>query len=212
VELLKAVRSGPDDPAWALFLDRYEPVLLGVAERIGLDPDAAQDLSQQVLLEFVRDLRAGQFDSGRGRMRSWILGIARHRAVDSLRRRGGRGVRGEGRAREVHLGDADGNVPDATSLGSVLEAEWERELERRIASEAMERLRSSGLSATTLQAFELTVIRGVPAEAAAAQCSMSTDQVYVARSRVAARLRDVVAEIRSEWDDECGPTVSGASA
>ncbi len=197
VELLRAVRSGPDDPAWRLFTERYEPLLLAVSRGFGLRPDDAQDVSQQALLEFVRDLRAGAFDRERGRMRHWILAILRNRLRDHLRARARRAA-----APMDALSEAAA-IPDPGSLDRELDGAWQRELERRIAVEAFDRLRAAGSFApATLQAFELAALRGVPAASAAELCGITVDQVYVARSRVAARLRELVAEVEREWSEE----------
>lgn len=199
-QLLHAVRSGPDDPAWRLFTERYEPLLLAVSRRLGLDEDDAQDLAQQTLLEFVRDLRAGQFDRERGRMRTWVLAIARNRARDLLRRRARRGAALGGA--EQGVTDGDGTA-DPASLDAELESAWELEAQRRIAREAFRRLREGGLLAErTVLAFELTVVRGVSVEAASVECGMTPEQVYVARSRVAAKLRAIIEQLEKAWAEE----------
>ncbi|GAA3029269.1 sigma-70 family RNA polymerase sigma factor [Actinokineospora globicatena] len=48
------------------------------------DATHAEDVVQEVFLEIWRD--AGRFDPRRGRALSWIVAIARHRAVDRIRR------------------------------------------------------------------------------------------------------------------------------
>jgi len=196
-QLLHAVRSGSDDPAWALFTERYEPLLLSVSRRLGFNDDDAQDLSQQTLLEFVRELRAGRFDRQRGRMRTWILAIARNRARDLLRHRGRRGeVRGSA-AEPAEL------VLDQRTLDAEIESAWEQESKTRIAQEAFRRLKeSSSIATKTLLAFELTAVREVPVEEVALQCDMSVEQVYVARSRVASRLRTLMAEVEAAWHED----------
>jgi RNA polymerase sigma-70 factor (ECF subfamily) len=196
-QLLHAVRGGTDDPAWALFTERYEPLLMSVARRLGFGAEDAQDLSQQTLLEFVRELRAGRFDRQRGRMRTWILAIARNRARDLGRRQRRRREQGAGVA-------AAAEEPlDQGSLDLELEAAWEQESSARIAQEAFARLRESqALADRTLLAFELTALRDVPVAEVASQCGMSVDQVYVARSRVAARLRAIMDEVRQAWQED----------
>lgn len=95
------------------------------------------------------------------------------------------------------------DTADPRSLDAHLDEAWERELERRIAVEAFSRLRTStSIAESTLRAFELVAIREVPAEAVATQCGMTVDQVYVARSRVASRLRELVASVAAEWQED----------
>lgn len=56
-------------------------VILGVVR----DRGHAEDVQQQVYAELWR--RAGQFDPARGSLLTWVLTIARSRALDHLRRR-----------------------------------------------------------------------------------------------------------------------------
>ena len=60
----------------------------------------------------------------------------------------------------------------------------------------------SGTDDRTLRAFELVALRGVPAAQAGEQCSMSVDQVYVARSRVTKRLRVLVDELTAAFEED----------
>jgi hypothetical protein len=50
--------------------------------------------------------------------------------------------------------------------------------------------------------IELVALRGVPAQAAAEQCGMSVDEVYVAKNRVTRQLREIVTEMTKAYDDE----------
>ena len=45
-------------------------------------------------------------------------------------------------------------------------------------------------------------LRGVPAPEAASQCGMTVDQVYVAKSRITRRLRDLVRELTDAFEED----------
>lgn len=57
----------------------------GFLLRVLNDRAAAEDVQQQVFLEAWQ--RGERFDAGRGSLRTWLLQIARSRALDHLRRR-----------------------------------------------------------------------------------------------------------------------------
>ena len=80
--LLAALHDLSDQPAWREFEGRYAPIISGVARRMGLSESDSQDVMQETMLQFIRDYRAGKYDRTRGRLRSWIIGIARHRIAD----------------------------------------------------------------------------------------------------------------------------------
>jgi len=65
--------------------DRYSSIVYSIALRVLGDTVAAEDLLQEVFLQFWRD--PGVFDSIRGNMPALLAVIARNRAIDSLRKR-----------------------------------------------------------------------------------------------------------------------------
>jgi RNA polymerase sigma-70 factor (ECF subfamily) len=70
-------------------------------------------------------------------------------------------------------------------------ADWEAEWERRLFSWACEQVRR-GVSDATWQAFWRTFIDGQPSKQVAADLHMSIAAVYLARSRIVARLKELV--------------------
>jgi RNA polymerase sigma-70 factor (ECF subfamily) len=82
--LVTALRSG-DQGAMAALYDRYSSIVYSVALRVLQDTGAAEDVLQNIFMQLWRN--PGAFDSSRGNMAAWLAVIARHRAIDSLRRR-----------------------------------------------------------------------------------------------------------------------------
>jgi len=86
--LIDRIGKGDAD-ALALLYDRYASRVLGLTTRILGDRDEAEDVLQEVFLQVWRTPR--QYDSARGSAGTWLLILARSRAIDrlrSLRRRG----------------------------------------------------------------------------------------------------------------------------
>jgi RNA polymerase sigma-70 factor (ECF subfamily) len=87
-ELLRAVARG-DESALAVLYDRYASILLGLVLRIVHSRGEAEDVLQEVFLQVWR--RASDFDEGRGRPFTWLVTLARSRAIDRLRALDSRG-------------------------------------------------------------------------------------------------------------------------
>ena len=182
--LLDRLRVSHDEEAWRLFDLRFRGVLIATGRSFGLNASDAEEAAQDTVLQAVRDLRDGRYDRSRGRLSSWIVSIARHRIIDTIRKR-----------RPAAEADADAERETMPAAEQVEQA-FDASLERQIFSEAWESVcNESGASPATLLAFELTAMRGVPAAEAARQCGISIDQVYVARNRVARRLKDTADRI-----------------
>ena len=85
-----------------------------VAKAAVAAPEDAADVAQETLTDFLRDYRAGKYDRRRGRLRSWISGIARHRVLDTLRQRArNQATRGE---------SAFDELPDDARLTAIWDA------------------------------------------------------------------------------------------
>ena len=86
-ELLRAISRG-DEQALAAIYDRYRLILFGLILRIVHDRQEAEDVLQEAFLQVWR--RAADFDESRGRVFTWLVTIARSRALDRLRTIGSR--------------------------------------------------------------------------------------------------------------------------
>ena len=82
--LVTAIRSG-DQGAMAALYDRYSSIVYSVSLRVLQDSGAAEDVLQDIFMQLWRN--PGAFDASRGNMAAWLAVIARHRAIDALRRR-----------------------------------------------------------------------------------------------------------------------------
>lgn len=189
-KLLDALRDLQNEPAWAQIDSRYRPVLAGLARRLGLNASDADEVAQQALAEFVKAYRDGRYDRTKGRLSSWILGIGHHTALRVIRNS----------TREKN--DESVSAVEAVD-GPTLRSIWEDERDRAILSQAMTLLSDeSGIDDRTYLAFELFALRKVPVVEAANRCGMTIDQVYVAKSRVTKRLREIVRKLTEAFEED----------
>ena len=90
-------------------------------------------------------------------------------------------------------------IADEAALRTI----WIDERDRAILARALAMLRDEDtLDDRTLLAFDLVALRGVPVAEAAAQSGMSESQVYVAKSRVAKRLRALIEDLTAAFEQD----------
>jgi RNA polymerase sigma-70 factor (ECF subfamily) len=82
--VLELVASGQLDALQVLY-ERYKTVAYSIALRITSDASLAEDVVQDAFLGAWRN--AGRYVEGRGSVKTWLLSIVHHRAVDAVRRR-----------------------------------------------------------------------------------------------------------------------------
>lgn len=83
--LLERLAAGTDQSALSELYDRYQAAMYGLAMRITNDPALAQDAVQEAFVGVWRN--AGRYSVGKASVRTWMLSITHHRAIDIVRRR-----------------------------------------------------------------------------------------------------------------------------
>jgi RNA polymerase sigma-70 factor (ECF subfamily) len=189
--LLEGLFDAANEAVWSEFNARYRPLVVAFARRLGLDDSDAADVAQETLVRFLQEYRDGRYDRARGRLRSWLIGIARFRVAGVRRRRSTR--------REVAGASAMVDLDDDAQLTRI----WDAERRTLILREAMNELRAkTRMSDATIRAFELHVVRQMPVAAVADEMGISAHDVYLAKNRVAGKLRDIVARLEEVFEEE----------
>ena len=191
VSLLNRLKDGGDTQAWTAFVRLYGPVVYGFARKRGLQDADAADLMQEVMRSVARNAEKLNYDPQRGTFRGWLYTVTRNKIYNFLSAQ-------KNRTRAV--GDSANHerlesLPDRAD--NEAEADWDREYQRRMSAKAMERVQGE-FQANTWQAFWGTAVEGRPAAEVGAVLHMTPGAVYVAKSRVLARLRDEVQRLQSE--------------
>jgi RNA polymerase sigma factor (sigma-70 family) len=186
--LLVRLRDGSDADAWQEFVRLYGPVIYGFARKRGLQDADAADLMQEVLRSVSSAAQRLDYDPHRGTFRGWLFTITRNKVFNFLDSRNRRVV-GSGDSRvqqrlEQHA-DADGK----------LSADWEADYQRQLAAQAMERIRGE-FQPATWQAFVETAVQGQEPAQVARRVGLSVGAVYVAKSRIIARLRQEIERLQ----------------
>jgi len=97
--LLKNIANG-QSAALGVLYDRYGRLVFSLSVHIVNDAGLAEEITQEVFLQVWN--KAGSYQTGLGKVSTWLTSITRHRAIDSLRRRS---VRPEGKLAD--LDDSD---------------------------------------------------------------------------------------------------------
>jgi RNA polymerase sigma-70 factor (ECF subfamily) len=187
--LLVRIRDGQDQEAWQQFVQLYAPVVYGFARKRGLQDADAADVMQDVLRSVARVAAQLEYDPSRGSFRGWLYTIARNKIINFFA------------ANRHNIGRATGGPEARERLESVAGSEWEfaeswdEEYERNLAIVAMQHVQGE-VQPLTWQAFWQTAVEGKQAREVAAALGMSPGSVYVARSRVLARLKEEVGRLK----------------
>lgn len=182
--LLVRIRNCNDHQAWTEFVEIYEPLIYRLARRKGFQDADAAELTQEVFVAVASAIDRWRPDPGRGKFRAWLFRIARNLMINLLvhhrRHPPAAGDTSVGRLLEMQAS------PDGPE--SVL---FDREYKRQTFHWAAEQIRDE-FRESTWRAFWRTAVDGRPVRQVADELELSPGAVYVARSRVMARLRETV--------------------
>jgi RNA polymerase sigma factor (sigma-70 family) len=188
--LLLRLRNPQDDVAWSRFVDLYGPLIYRYARRRGLQDADAADLTQDVLRSVARAMRGFRYDRTRGSFRGWLFTATRHALQRSQ----------ANRRRQAQAGGSqfDRLVEDQPEPTSGEErGEWDREFDQQLFDWAARQVRGD-VQANTWEAFWRTAVEHADPREVADALGLSVGAVYVAKSRVLARLRAVIEEVHRE--------------
>lgn len=188
--LLARLGDPNDRAAWQQFVELYGSLVYGFARQRGLQDADAADLTQEVLLAIARTAGRWHYDPQRGSFRSWLYRITRNKIARLLQRR---------RLQPIGSGDSGVHrrLSEEPNPESDLENIWEREYHQHLFRVAAEQIRKHFAPATWM-AFWRTAVEGASCAAVAEELELSVGSVYVARSRVLARLTEQVRQMRME--------------
>lgn len=186
--LLVRLHDTANDDAWREFVRIYEPAVYRFARRRGLQHADAVELSQEVLAKVIRSIPGWDTSRSKGSFRSWLFTVARSRLIDAWR--------ASARSKAA-LGESLGSVPLEGVVDHNPGDELNSELRKEMIRVAAESVRPE-FQVSTWDAFSRTAITGESIATVAAELGLSAGAVYAARSRVLARLREVV---RRTWGD-----------
>jgi len=181
--LLVRLQERRDEQAWEEFLRQYEPFLLNLFRRRGLQEADARDVTQQVLISVATKVGDWQTDGKAASFRRWLSTIARHAAIRHLTRHGRQPITG--------LEQDIGENP------ATLEAVAWHEYQREVLAWTIEQIRSEFREASWL-AFWETAVNHRPVPEVASELQISAGAIYMARSRIMARLRQKAKEFDPE--------------
>jgi RNA polymerase sigma factor (sigma-70 family) len=188
--LLVRLRDGSDAGAWQEFVHLYAPVIYGFARKRGLQDADSADLMQEVLRSVSSAVNRLEYDTARGTFRGWLFTVTRNKVFNFLEARSHRVV-GSGDSRvQQSLEQFAGGDGD-------LSGDWETDYQRSLAAQAMVEVKGEFQKATW-DAFVQTAVEGLPPAKVAARVGLSVGAVYVAKSRVIARLRQEIERLQGD--------------
>jgi RNA polymerase sigma-70 factor (ECF subfamily) len=182
--LLARLRADATPADWRRLVELYTPLIQDWLRRQGLQAQDADDLTQEVLAALVRELPGFRYDPQRGSFRGWLRTITVNRLRDFWRARGRRPA-------APADSDFERRLAELADPASDQSRQWDFEHDRHVARRLLELIRPE-FEPRTWRAFQRVALEGAKPAAVAAELGVTTNAVFVAKSRILRRLRQEI--------------------
>jgi RNA polymerase sigma-70 factor (ECF subfamily) len=189
VSLILRLPKSADSAAWREFIELYEPLMLRFARKRGLQESDARELVQRVFISVAGAVDRWQPHPGKGKFRAWLFCIARNHLIKQMMA----GKRERPVGGTSHLFRLNDQLDRSSDQADELQQEYRRAVFDLAAARVQRAVAHS-----TWQAFWQTLVEERQCDEVARELGLSVGAVYIARSRVIARLRDTVQQLEGE--------------
>ncbi len=183
LSLLDTLRTAPDDDVWSRMVQIYAPLIRSWLARQSVDPTDVDDVVQDVFAVVLRRLPEFDRQPRTGAFRAWLKTITIHCLNDYWR---------SPRTRRSATGGSEWqqSLQELADPESGLSKLWNVEHDRHV-TEYLLRVVEGMFEPATWTAFKRLSIEGIPAQAVAAELGVTVNAIYIAKSRVLAKLREI---------------------
>ena len=188
VSLLTRLKDETDTAAWREFVRLYGPVVYKFARKRGLSDADAADLMQVVLRDVAHNAGKIQYDPNHESFSDWLFAATRQTLSTYLSAQN---------ERPYWTAGNGSLVPCVTDQESEQDSDWQAEYLRQLTAKAAGLVKRE-FPLSTWQAFWKTEVDGLPAQDVGLELKMTAGAVYVAKSRVLARLHGEVRRLQTE--------------
>lgn len=190
--LLRRLPDAEDLAAWESFVGIYVPVVCAFAVNRGCSPEEAGELTKVVMIRVAE--RIGEFDpdAASGPFRDWLFDLVMEEFTS--------------RHPDRVAKESPKKWPETTPVKLInddsirAEEQWEKEYRRFAFRRAADEMVQELGAGQPWEIFRRTILEREEPGKVAADLGITLGAVYMARSRVLARMRERISAIEVDWE------------
>ena len=188
--LIEKIKDPQAAEAWAEFATIYQPLIFKICRKKGMQHADATDVTQEVLTRVSHAIENFRYDQKGATFRGWLYRITRNLVIDFFRQQQRNLLANAEPDRESQI-----EVEPSEEEALEFQTEYRRQVFATVANTVQQKVKPD-----TWAAFWMTEFENRNVDEVSQELQMTPGAIYVARSRVIAKLRNEVQKRMNETD------------
>tara|TARA_B100001093_G_C26847877_1_gene1023724 strand:- start:527 stop:1132 length:606 start_codon:yes stop_codon:yes gene_type:complete len=184
--LVVGLKDLEDQRTWTRFFDSYWKLIYHAATQSGLGDADAQEVVQETVISVTRNIKGFEYDRTKGSFKGWLMQTTKWRITDQFRK-----------IQKKNTRECSGSAKIIENLPSELpeiEKYWEDNWQQELLLAALDRVKGQ-VKPIYYQVYDMLIRKEMKPKEVSEVLGIKTDQVYLAKHRVAESLKKTIEEM-----------------
>ena len=188
--LVVGLKNLEDQRIWNRFFDSYWKLIYNAAIQAGLKDADAQEVVQETVISVTKNIKDFDYDRSRGSFKGWLMKTTKWKIMDQFRKIQKKNTR-ECSGSSEFLENLSNELPE-------VEKYWENNWQQELLESALVKVKEQ-VKPIYYQVYDMLIRKEMKPKEVSSALGIKTDQVYLAKHRVAEVLKQIVGEMNSGW-------------
>ena len=188
--LVVGLKNLEDQRIWNRFFDSYWKLIYNAAIQAGLKDADAQEVVQETVISVTKNIKDFEYDRSKGSFKGWLMKTTKWKIMDQFRKIQKKNTR-ECSGSSEFLENLSNELPE-------VEKYWENNWQQELLESALVKVKEQ-VKPIYYQVYDMLIRKEMKPKEVSSALGIKTDQVYLAKHRVAEVLKQIVGEMNSGW-------------
>jgi RNA polymerase sigma factor (sigma-70 family) len=188
--LVIGLKDLEDQRIWNRFFDSYWKLIYNAAIQAGLKDADAQEVVQETVISVTKNIKDFDYDRSKGSFKGWLMKTTKWKIMDQFRKIQKKNNRECSGPSEL-LENLSTELPE-------VEKYWENNWQQELLQSALEKVKEQ-VKPIYFQVYDMLIRKEMKPKEVSSALGIKTNQVYLAKHRVAEALKEIINEMDSGW-------------
>jgi len=188
--LVVGLKNLEDQRIWNRFFDSYWKLIYNAAIQAGLKDADAQEVVQETVISVTKKIKDFDYDRSKGSFKGWLMKTTKWKIIDQFRK-----------IQKKNTRECSGSSEFLENLSTELpevEKYWENNWQQELLQSALVKVKEQ-VKPIYYQVYDMLIRKEMRPKEVSSALGIKTDQVYVAKHRVAEALKETIEDMNSGW-------------